>query len=71
MVQESTQESIAGAIYFHALMDEMPELMGTSARTLDRDDVKGSTLYNYMARHSFLVSFLLYLLAFFYFASTI
>ena len=68
MVQEPAQEPMAGAVYFHALMDEMPKLMGMSSRTLDRDEVKGSIFYNYMARHSFLVSLLLYLSASFHFA---
>ena len=46
---------MVGTFYFHALMDEMPKLMGTSSRTLDRDDMKGSVLYNYIACYNFLV----------------
>ena len=47
---------MAGTVYFHALMEKMPELMRTFARPLDRDEMKETTLYNYIAYHNFLVS---------------
>ena len=47
---------MAGATYFHALLDEMPKLMGTFARPLDREEMKVMAFYNYIACHNFLVS---------------
>ena len=60
MVQEPAQEPMVGVAYFQALLEEMPELMGTSAKPLDRDKMKGTTLYNYMICHDHLVSFLFF-----------
>lgn len=39
--REPTQEPMPGSVFFHALMDEMSEIMGTAARSLDKDEVRG------------------------------
>lgn len=36
-------------------MDEMSEIVGTSANSLDKDEVRGEVLDNYIACTSFLV----------------
>lgn len=53
--RELAQEPMPGSAYFHALMDQMSEVVGTSAKSLDREEMRGEVLDNYIARHNFLV----------------
>ena len=55
--KEVTPEAMAGGTYFSTLLDEIATLQGSTARSLDHEVMTETTLYNYIACHNFLVSF--------------
>ena len=54
---EAVPEAMPEGTYFNALLDYMPTLLGASTKPLDHDGMKGLALYDLIARHSFVVSF--------------